>query len=220
MHQRPEFFHSLLSMRHIFLIFLPLVTFAQPDCKLELDKDSIQVYLCRRADSRYKTVKSKFNLNATRGELASALLDIERYHTWNYRTLSARVIKQVSERELMYYTLIESPVLTQDRDLVVRLTVDPDPMTGGMIVEAVSLPDYLPEVNDVIRVPYSRARWNIVPVSPGKLAVEYTIDIDLGGSVPAWMVNLVAHKAPYETFAALREVIGNYRGQKVSFIRD
>lgn len=202
----------------LFLLLFPLVTFAQSECSLELDKDSIQVYTCPRADSRFKTVKSKFTVNSKLTELAAAILDIENYGAWQYKTVSARILKQVSERELVYYTRVEAPVLTQDRDFIIRLTVDPDPMTQGMIVEAVSLPDYLPGVPDVVRVPFSRARWNIQPLSPGKLSVEYVIDIDLGGAVPPWIVNLVAPKAPYETFSALRKIMVNYRGKNVGFI--
>jgi len=191
---------------------------SQVDCKLEQEKDSIKVYTCPRPDSRYKTVRSTFTVNSTLSQLAAALLDIDQYGNWQYKTVSARILKSVSERELVYYTEVEAPVLTSNRDFVIRLTIDPDPMTKGIIVEAVSIPEYLPPVANVIRVPYSRARWNIKPVAPGKMAVEYMIDIDLGGSVPPWIVNMVAPKAPYETFKALREIISQYEGKKVSFI--
>lgn len=201
-----------------FLLALPFISWAQTDCTLELDKDSIQVFTCPRADSRYKTVKSTFTVNAALGELASAILDIGRYGEWQYKTQSVKVLKQVSEREVVCYTRVEAPVLTQDRDFVIRLTVDPDPMTKGMIVEAVSLPEYLPPVEDVIRVPYSRAKWTVVPAERGKLSVEYIIDIDLGGSVPPWIVNLFSAKAPYETFRDLKDVIGHYRGKRLPFL--
>ena len=50
--------------------------------------------------------------------------------------------------------------------------------------------------------------------------VEYTIDIDLGGAVPPWLVKLAAHQAPYETFKALKKNIEKYRGRSVSFINE
>ncbi len=203
----------------IFLQLLVLTGFSQVDCNLELEKDSIKVYTCARPDSRYKTVRSSFTVNSSLSELAYALLDINAYGKWQYKTLSAKLLKKVSDREIVYYTEVEAPVLTNNRDFVIRLTIDPDPMTKGMIVEAVSIPEYLPPVDDVIRVPYSRARWNIVPAGNGKLTVDYSIDIDLGGSVPPWIVNMVAPKAPYETFKALRETIDSYKGKKVSFIQ-
>lgn len=206
-------------MRFIFLIFfLPAVAFAQPNCKLELSKDSINVYTCPRTDSRYKTIKTTFTLQSTLPALAAAVLDIDNYASWQYKTASARVLKKISDREIMYYTEVEAPVLTSNRDFALRLTIDPDPMTKGLIIEAVSLPKYIPPVDGVIRIPYSRAKWTVVPAGKGKLNVEYVIDIDLGGSVPPWLVNLFASKAPYETFKALREQIGKYKGQRVSFL--
>lgn len=191
----------------------------QSDCTLELSRDSINVYTCPRADSRYKTIKTTFTLQSSLSQLAAAVLDIENYATWQYKTARVNVLKKISDSEVVYYTEVEAPALTSNRDFVIRLTVDPDPMTKGMIIEAVSLPDFTPPVDGVIRVPYSRARWTVVPVGKDRLSVEYIIDIDLGGSVPPWLVNLFAAKAPYETFRALRDQIGRYSGQQVSFIK-
>jgi hypothetical protein len=209
-------------MRLLTLLFIltSRLSVAQSDCSLELDKDSIAVYTCPRADSRYKTIKSVFQITATRSELAAALLDINGYKAWQYKTASVRVLNRISDREVVYYSEVEAPALTSNRDFVIRLTVDPDPMTKGMIIEAVSIPEYIPAVDNIIRVPYSRARWTVTPAGSGRLAVEYVIDIDLGGSVPPWIVNFFAAKAPYETFKSLRTVIESYRGQRVSFLGD
>ncbi len=202
----------------LFLLLAPLVGLAQSPCSLELSKDSINVYSCPRADSRYKTIKSTFTIQSSLSQLAAAVLDVDNYAAWQYKTARVNILKKISEREIVYYTEVEAPVLTSNRDFVIRLTVDPDPMTQGLIIEAVSLPNYIPPIEGVIRIPYSRARWVVVPAGKGKLSVEYTIDIDLGGSVPPWLVNLFAGKAPYETFKSLRELIGNYRGRQVNFV--
>jgi hypothetical protein len=209
-------------MRLLFalLILTSRITVAQTNCSLELDKDSIAVYTCPRADSRYKTIKAVFQIKATRSALAAAVLDISSYKAWQYKTASARVLNRISDRELVYYTEVEAPALTSNRDFVIRLTIDPDPMTNGMIIEAVSIPEYIPPIPNIIRVPFSRARWTVTPAGPGRLAVEYVIDIDLGGSVPPWVVNFFAAKAPYETFKSLRTVIENYRGQRIVFLGD
>ena len=208
-------------MRLTWLFLLsPFLAAAQTECLLELEKDSIKVYTCARSDSRYKSVKVTFTVNSTLPQLAAALMDVDGYKVWQYKTESARILKRASDRELIYYTEVSAPVLTTNRDFIIRLTLDPDPTTKGMIVEAVSLPDYLPPVENVIRVPYSRAIWRITRAGVGKLTVEYSIDIDLGGSVPPWTVNMVAPKAPYETFKALREIIGKYKGQSVLFLKN
>ena len=89
-----------------------------------------------------------------------------------------------------------------------------------LYIEAVSIPDYIPPVKDVVRVPFSKAYWKVKSVSANKLLVEYYIEMDLGGAVPPWMVNLVAHQAPYETFKNLRLIIGKYKSSRVSFVKD
>lgn len=206
-------------MRLLFIVLLiPCCSLAQADWSLELEKDSILIYTGKRADSRYKTVKAVFTVDSSLPQLAAAVLDIENYAAWQYKTASVKVLQKISDREVVYHTEVEAPALTSNRDFVIRLTVDPDPPTEGLIIEMVSIPGFIPEVEDVIRVPYSRAKWIVVPVQQGKLSVEYTIDIDLGGSVPVWLVNMLAPKAPFETFNSFRQIIGKYKGQKVSFL--
>lgn len=202
----------------IIALLIPCCTLAQSEWELELEKDSILIYTSKRADSRYKTVKAVFTVDSTLPQLAAAVLDIENYAAWQYQTASVKVLQKISDREVVYHTEVEAPVVATNRDFVIRLTVDPDPPTNGLIIEAVSIPDFMPRLEDVIRVPYSRARWTVVPKGNGKLSVEYIIDIDLGGIVPVWLVNLLAPKAPYETFNSFRQIIGKYKGQKVSFI--
>jgi hypothetical protein len=202
----------------IIALVIPYCSLAQEDWSLELEKDSIKVYTSKRADSRYKTVKAVFTVDSSLPQLAAAVLDIDNYAAWQYKTASVRVLQKISDREVVYHTEVEAPAVATNRDFVIRLTVDPDPMTKGLIIEAVSIPEFIPEVEDVIRVPYSRARWTVIPVKKGKLSVEYIIDIDLGGSVPVWLVNMLAPKAPYETFNAFRNVIGKYKGQEVQFL--
>lgn len=201
----------------LLLVSLDLV--AQTDCALKLDKNGIKVYTCPRSDSRYKTIKTNFFIKSSLSQLAAAIVDIDNYGKWNYKTVSVRTLEKISDQEIVYYTEVGAPVLTSNRDFVIRLTLTPDPGTKGMVVEAVSEPSRIPHKHDVIRVPFSRAKWIITPTDKGELAVEYIIDIDLGGSVPPWIVNMFAEKAPYETFRALQEVIGNYKGNNVTFLK-
>lgn len=58
------------------------------------------------------------------------------------------------------------------------------------------------------------------PLAASRLQVEYYIEINLGGAVPPWLVNLVAPQAPYQTFKDLREKIGGYKNSVVTFIKD
>ena len=70
-------------------------------------------------------------------------------------------MKKVSETEIIYYSEIGAPIITSNRDFVIRLTLNQDPLTKALIVEATSLPDFLPPKERIVRVPFSKARWTI-----------------------------------------------------------
>lgn len=204
---------------YILILFSTWECAAQTDCSLKLEKDSIKVFACIQENSKLKSIRATFELQSSLSQLAAIAFDVDYLKEWQYKTVSAKVLKKVSERETIYHTEVAAPIFTSNRDFVIRLTVDQNPQTHEMVIEAISVPNYIPSVKGVVRVPFSRARWTVRPLSSSKLSVEYFIEIDLGGAVPAWIVNLVAPQAPYETFKALRSKIGKYKG-RASFIKD
>ncbi len=215
------------SQRFKFLLLTSTLLFihslkvsGQTDCILKVDKDSIQVYLCHVQESKFRSVKTTFAVNGSLSQVAAMIVDIEGYGAWQYKTISASVLKKVSDYEIIYYTEVGAPIVTSNRDFVIRLTLNQDHVTKELKVEAVSIPDYLPPKDKIVRVPFSKAKWSIKPLAAGKVFVEYYIEIDIGGAVPPWIVNVVAPEAPYQTFKAMREKIGKYKTRRVSFIKD
>jgi hypothetical protein len=214
-------FKDLKSLSLLFLtLIMGLPAVSQTDCDLKLDKDSIQVFTCELPHSKYKSVRSIFQVNSTMSQLAAMVMDIERLGDWQYKTASARVLKKMGEHELIYYTESSSPIGVNNRDFIIWLAIHQDPATRVMKIDAISLPDYLPERPKIVRVPFSKAQWIVRPLSHTRLQVEYNIEIDLGGDIPPWLVNLVAYQAPYETFRDMKKLIGRYPKGKVGFVKD
>lgn len=202
------------------LLLIALALHGQDSCALKLDKDSIRVYACRVTTSKFKAVRAVFPIKAKYSQLAAMVLDIENYHLWNYETSTVTILKKVSPTEIIYHTEVNAPYPASNRDFVIRLTLQQDPATRTLLIRAISIPTYIPEKPRIVRVPFSSATWIVKEAGPGELLVDYGIEIDLGGSVPAWLVNMLAHQAPYETFRAMREQIGNYAGRRVEFVAD
>lgn len=192
---------------------------AQENCELRLNKDSIKVYTCIRENSKFKAVRSTFELNSSLPQLAAMVMDIDHLGDWQYKTVSAKVLKKVSDHELIYYTEVAAPIFTSNRDFVIHLSLNQDPRTRVLTIDLVSIADYIPPKEGIVRVPFSKARLTVKPLSASRLSAEYFIEIDLGGAVPAWLVNIVAPQAPYETFKALRAQVREYKG-RVSFITE
>jgi START domain len=205
---RLSFYAHMKSLTVLFLL-ASLGVAAQTNCALKLNKDSIRVYTCGNESSKYKIIKVKFNLTANRSQLMAMLLDIDHLGDWQYRTVSAQLLKKISDNEIIYHTEVDGPVI-DNRDFIIHLKIDDAPTNREWTITATSLPDYIPKKENVVRIPMSKAVWKIKEVKNGQLAVEYAIQIDFGGVIPAWVVNSLAHKAPYETFKSMREKIEKY----------
>lgn len=195
----------------------------QADCNLKKSGDSVKVYLCHTDTSRLKYIKAEFWLNGKMSELVSHIMDVERYVDWQYNTIDVRVIGKKGLREVTYYAEIEAPWPISNRDMVGHIIVSQDPVSKQMTIQSNGRPQAVPEVNEKVRVPYSKSQWLVDYVKPGLLKVDYFIQIDPGGSVPVWMVNMVAAEAPFVTFKNLRKRMGVVKQSDevdVSFVVD
>jgi len=93
----------------------------------------------------------------------------------------------------------------KDRDLIVELDINSTPDILNILAK--SLPDYLPQNSDYIRVPYSLATRHVTQSPDNKLKVDYTFSVDPGGSIPAWLVNATLAVGPYNSFIKLRQLL-------------
>jgi hypothetical protein len=180
------------------------------------------VYTCASGHLKFKSIKASFTVNARLSQLVAFILDVNSYCDWQYHTIRARLLKKINEQELMYYTEIAAPWPVSNRDMVVDLKLSQDAKTKVLTIVMVSVPEGAPEKDQLVRVPMSIAKWTVVPLSPSRLKVEYFIEIDPGGSVPAWMVNMVSAQAPYDSFKTLKYKIRGKKfvNAKVPFILD
>ncbi len=204
------------------ILFSCCAVWGQRDCVLKKDRDSIKVYTCASALLKFKSIKATFTVNARLSQLAAFVLDINNYCAWQYNTIRASLLQKINEQEVIYYTEIAAPWPAGNRDMIVDLQVSQDSKTKVMTITAKGVPQWAPENNHLIRVPLSFATWTVIPLSPSHLKVEYFIEIDPGGSVPAWMVNLVSAQAPYDSFKTLKDKIRQrkFMNAKVPFIQD
>lgn len=187
------------------VLTIPKLAYTQNNCVLKKDQDNIKVYSCKTVDSEFKAVRAEFELNATIDEYIAIVLDVDSYKDWHYRAINPRILDKVSETELIYYTQVSAPWPISNRDLILRLKLNMNMTTKALTVTLKSIPSYLPTVKDFVRVPESYSEMTLTRIENSKLKVEYFIQVDPGGQLPAWLVNLVSTQAPYETFKNLMD---------------
>jgi len=187
-----------------FLLFLSVTSvFAQTDWKLKNEKDGIKVYMSPVADSKFKAIKVECELNASARQLVKVLMDVKAAPEWVDHTKSATLVKQVSPNELYYYCEVNIPWPAKNRDFVAHLVVKQDPQTKVITVDGPAVPGFVPVKNGVVRINSSKGFWVITPIAQNKVKVKYTLQVDPGGNIPAWLVNMLAADSPMKSFEAL-----------------
>ena len=187
------------------LIFGLSTAFAQNSWELKKNENGIEVYTRNASTGNLKELRVLCKLDATKDELINTLQDIANYSQWVFSNKKSIILKTLDPRRIIYYTQSHLPWPIKDRDLIVELDINsaPDILT----ILAKSIPDYLPQNNDYIRVPYSLATWHVTQAPDNKLKVDYTFSVDPGGNIPVWLVNATLAVGPYNSFVKLRELL-------------
>jgi hypothetical protein len=197
----------------IILFFLLKITgvSAQTNWELKNEKSGIKVYTSAVTDSKFKAIKVDCELKASLSQIVKVLLDIKNGPEWLYHTKSCTLIKQVSPDELYYYSEINIPWPVQNRDFVAHLKVRQNPDTKVVTVDGPAVPGFVPLKNGIVRVRSSKG-----------LRVVYTLQLDPGGNLPAWLVNLFAAEGPLKSFEGLLLQLKKpaYQNAELGFIKD
>ncbi|MBC8032562.1 MAG: lipid-binding protein [Chitinophagaceae bacterium] len=208
-----------------FLLLCSLLTLcfssrAQKEWTLKLNKDNVFVYTKNQLHSNLKAIKVECTLNTTLTRLVAVILDVNSGAEWVYSTKSSVLLKQVSPGDLYYYSELSLPWPVSNRDFIAHLMVTQDPVTKIVTINGPTVPDYLPAKKDIIRVKNSSGQWILKPLQKNQVKIEYVLETDPGGSLPAWLVNLFVTKGPFETFKKLKGHVNKpaYTNVKLGFI--
>ena len=203
-------------------LLLGITAFAQNEWELKQDKEGIKVYTKNLDNSPFKAIKTACTIDATTNVLTAVLMDINNSTDWVYATKKAVLLKQPSPDELFYYSEIDVPWPLNNRDFIVHLKASQDEHTKAVTIVAYNQPKYLPENKNIIRVPQSYSKWLIEPLPNNRVKIEYILQVDPGGSVPAWLINLLATRGPFESFKNLRLQVKKpvYQQVKLAFIKN
>jgi len=210
------FFTSLL------LVLTITSALAQNDWKLSTDKEGIKIYTSIVPDSKIKAVKVECDLNATPAQLVAVVMDINTAPDWVYHVKSAKLVKQVSPAELYYYSEVTLPWPVANRDFVAHLIASQNPDTKVVTIDGPAVPGFVPVKKGIVRIGHSFGKWIITPIGTDQVHVEYSIHVDPGGSLPAWLVNIFATDAPLKIFENLKVQLQKpvYKNTTLAFVEN
>jgi hypothetical protein len=95
-----------------------------------------------------------------------------------------------TDTETVLHTSIDLPMMFSDRDVVTRGVSSADPKTGVRRIDfkSVEIPS-VPPKEGFIRLTHTGGFWEFVPDGEKRSKVTFETYVDLGGSLPAWLVS-------------------------------
>lgn len=183
------------------------------DWKLSLSKGNINIYTRPNPDSGIKEVRITTEIKSTLTGLMTILGDVQGYTDWVYKCSASKRLKTISEQEFYYYTQTDMPFIIKDRDLVVHSKQWQDP-NGVVHSRSSAVPNFIPAIDNMVRVKYFESNWKITPYDDGTLTIDYTVKTDPGGNIPVWIINLAVTKGPLNTMEKLIENVQQEKYQK------
>lgn len=175
---------------------------APAEWQLVKEEPDLKVYTAAGSEG-FKSIKVEAVFEGSLDKFVAILLDIESQPQWVYGTRKASLIRKISNREILYYVETDLPWPASDRDAVIRMRIKEDPARKTLTVTSAGAPRAFPLQDKKVRVPQYGASWEVRMVGKDKLSFSYLLQVDPGGSLPSWIVNLFVSKGPYETFRNL-----------------
>lgn len=219
------YYHS--KTRCLLPFFLLLVlsgTMAQTASGWELkrDKGGIKVYVRETENSKIKELKFTTRVQASLNNIAAVLTNVEGFDEWVYASVISKPIKKLSETEVYYYTEVDFPWPFENRDLVLHSKFWQDPRTFAIHSLTTSSHWMEPEKTGLVRIKKVDLRWTFTPLGNGVVKVDYYMNSDPGGSIPAWIVNLAADQGPLQTMVKFKEMLEKEktRNRKLAFVQE
>ena len=188
----------------ILLMSLQQTLPAQNNWVLKKDKEGIQISTRHSDRSKFNDIKVEMDLPGNVYQLANILEDIADYPKWSYSTKTAVLLKKVNLHQYIYYSNYSAPWPASDRDLYSIMETKIDSTFHSLKVISNGKSDYRPENSGLVRIPYSKSVWEITTVTPQIIHLIFVLELDPGGSVPAWILNLFSTKGPMVTFENLK----------------
>jgi hypothetical protein len=179
------------------------------DWKLVKQKNGIGVYTAPGGHDGLKLIKVTAEMTGSLQGVKQLFTNIPIQKEWVYGTRKSYLVKKQDENSLLYYNETGLPWPANNRDVVIRMVMEEDPPLKSLVIRQESEKGSFPANKGVVHVQHLSGKWIFTETGNKKLKAVYYLDIDPGGSLPAWVVNLFITKGPYETFVKMQQLLNH-----------
>jgi hypothetical protein len=204
------------------LLFLAGFTvFGQDDgkWKLKKNKNGIEIFTTQSDTSAFMAFKARMTIQGSVGAFVAVLQDLEHMPDWGYNIEYARLLEKSGDTLVIYYSEASVPFPFANRDGIYLNRFIWNNQSRQLKVDIELLHNYLEVKEKLVRVK-GNGEWLVKVLGDDSLEMIFRMQVDPGGEIPAWLVNMFIDETPYETMVNIREMMKKpeYRQRKYDFI--
>ena len=191
--------------------------------KLVRNKKGIEVYNRKIEGNDFKEFRAEADIQANLTSIIALFTDTSVGTQWVENIDEMEEIEHFSEVHTVTKTYTKAPWPVSDREAIVENFIEQDPDALTVMITQHARPHYQPN-NDkrIVRVAHLESRWILTPLDNNTTHISYQVLSDPGGSIPSWLINMVAVSQPYNTLRGLSKMLdsGEYTDRRLDFIEN
>ncbi|MCX6245898.1 MAG: hypothetical protein NTU98_14485 [Bacteroidetes bacterium] len=194
--------HSTLALFLIFMI--SSLTIRAQSWNFIKEKDGIKIYTRTAENSTFKCFKGETTYHATMADLGKFIGNVKNFNWWDKNVKDLNVMEAEPGKHARYYLVYDVPWPFDDRDLSVEVFITYDTVKGIKTVLAKPLPAAVPEKKGIVRIKNYWQKWILTEINPNTVHAVLEGFVDPGGSIPAWLYNMVITETPIKVMSGVR----------------
>jgi hypothetical protein len=188
------------------LILFSFNSFGQP-WELKTEENGVKVYTRPIEGSNVLEFKAEVTVKSNMSGILDIIDSVSEYPRWMKNCLEAERLKKVSNSSGYSYYVIDAPWPVADRDACVYYKVTQDTTTRIITIAIKAVKDYIPAKPDRVRIPSLNGTWQLIPTSKGVTKIIYQVHCDIGGLVPAILVNAYITDTPVSNLSKIKLIV-------------
>lgn len=186
-------------------VISPRVFSQDENMKLVKQGNGISVYKVKGAHETLNRIIARTQVTSNYMDVLCLIKDFGHQKDWVYANHDAFVLDSIGPYKWIYYGVSETPWPILDRDVVAEVELTINDALTQITVHSIAKPDIIPDSDELVRIQMMDSKWIITKIDENHTILELDILIDVGGTVPHWLVNLFSSKGPMGTFKNLKK---------------
>lgn len=197
---------SLLAYMLLFLVGLNSAN-ESAGWKFMHEKEQVKVYTRDNPKLKFKDLLIVPKIDCRPDALLGLLSDVEEQSNYVFGCLDSKLLQALGSNEKQFYQRLYMPWPFSNRDAIYRQKVWVDKTAKLIRIESTSEAAALPEVKDLVRIPFYHSVWEITYNDSSISKARFMLQVDPGGQVPAWLVNMFIDQGPISSVKRIRELV-------------